>query len=186
MTGGHHAGPGTVVGVVAPSPLDAPVVGGGRTARRPWLTPALVGVGIGLTTAYVALADPNDGGVFPACPLRELTGLDCPGCGGLRATHALAHGDLAGAFDHNAVLAVLLPLAAVLWVWWLVRSIAATRGVRRERGAPPAGPGLLARLPAIPSPPHRLVIGLTVLVSVFAVLRNITAVDAFAYLNSTA
>lgn len=141
---------------------------------------------MGLATTYVAVADPNGGGVFPTCPLRELTGLDCPGCGGLRATHALAHGDLASAVDHNAVLAVLLPLAAVLWGWWLLRSLAATRGVRRDRGAPPPGPGLLARVPAIPTPPHRLVIGLTVVVLVFGVVRNITAVDAFAYLNSTA
>ena len=50
---------------------------------------------------------------YPQCPLKALTGIDCPGCGGLRATHALLHGDILGAADHNLLALILLPLMAV-------------------------------------------------------------------------
>lgn len=36
------------------------------------------------------------------CPLFEMTGLYCPGCGATRAVKALAHGDFWGALHDNA------------------------------------------------------------------------------------
>ena len=46
------------------------------------------------------------------CPWRTLTGLDCPFCGATRAAASLAHGDVVGALDHNALFVlVILPLA---------------------------------------------------------------------------
>lgn len=86
---------------------------------------------------YVALVDPNEPGHYPLCPTKALTGLDCPACGGLRATHALLRGDVVGALDHNAfVVLVLLPAAVVAWVAWVVRAW-------REPSAevPGSGPG---------------------------------------------
>ena len=57
------------------------------------------------------------------CPLYELTGLYCPGCGSGRAAQALLRGDLAAAFGHNA-LAFLLGLpCAVLLVWEYLRFV---------------------------------------------------------------
>lgn len=51
------------------------------------------------------------------CPFNAVTGLDCPFCGGTRAVFAVARGDLAAAFSHNALLMgalSLLPLVVVL------------------------------------------------------------------------
>lgn len=102
------------------------------SVRAPWWVtysgPLLVAGGVAAATAYVALVDPNQPGHFPLCPLKEMTGLDCPGCGGLRAVHALCHGDLGTALDQNLFVTVLvLPLAVVTWVAWVLRIRAASR-----------------------------------------------------------
>jgi hypothetical protein len=46
---------------------------------------------------------------YPPCPFNELTGLHCPGCGSLRATHHLLHGNLLDAFDSNPLMVFSLP-----------------------------------------------------------------------------
>jgi hypothetical protein len=80
-----------------------------------------IGAGAALTgaLAYIGLGDPHrsDFG-FPPCPFKALTGWNCPGCGGLRMTHDVLHGDFAAAVMDNAFLLVGLPLLAV---WLLVR-----------------------------------------------------------------
>lgn len=79
----------------------------------------LIGTGVALAgaLAYIGLADPHRPGfLFPACPFKALTGLDCPACGGLRMTHDLLNGDLAAAVVDNVFLVVALPALAV----WLV------------------------------------------------------------------
>ena len=71
--------------------------------------------------AVVGLFDPAVTRLAPPCPLQALTGLDCPLCGATRATHQLLRGDVLAALDLNALYVVLLPVLAVLAVWWLVR-----------------------------------------------------------------
>jgi hypothetical protein len=68
----------------------------------------------------VAAINPGDKGT-PLCWSRSVFGVDCPFCGGLRATNSLVRGDFTAALDHNAVLAVAMPVAVLMWVWWLVR-----------------------------------------------------------------
>ena len=69
--------------------------------------------------AYVGLRDPHQPGFgFPGCPFRLLTGWNCPGCGGLRMTHDLLHGDLGSAVVDNVFLLVGLPMLAG---WLLLR-----------------------------------------------------------------
>jgi len=86
------------------------------TARSRW-----TGLVVGLSLlAYVALVDPARGGLYPRCPSRLVLGLDCPFCGGLRGTHDLLHGDLAGALDHNLLLPAYLVAAAVIGVCYLL------------------------------------------------------------------
>lgn len=66
--------------------------------------------------AYVGFLDPHrPGAVFPPCPFRLLTGWNCPGCGGLRMTHDLLHGDLAAAAADNIFLLLGVP-ALTAWV----------------------------------------------------------------------
>ncbi|MBK5720243.1 DUF2752 domain-containing protein [Dysgonomonas sp. Marseille-P4677] len=43
------------------------------------------------------------------CSFREITGLECPGCGGQRALHLLLHGDILNAFRYNIFFLVALP-----------------------------------------------------------------------------
>ncbi|RYZ99798.1 MAG: DUF2752 domain-containing protein [Sphingobacteriaceae bacterium] len=51
--------------------------------------------------------------LFPKCPFHVITGLDCPGCGSQRAFHALLHGNLATAADHNILFICSIPLLMV-------------------------------------------------------------------------
>jgi hypothetical protein len=71
--------------------------------------------------AVVGLVDPSRHTLTPPCPLRALTGLDCPLCGATRATHALVHGRVVEALDFNALYVVALPIVGLLMLLWLVR-----------------------------------------------------------------
>jgi hypothetical protein len=87
-----------------------------RTRRFTALGTAAV---FGGALTYIGLADPHRPGfLFPECPFKMLTGFNCPGCGGLRMTHDLLHGDLSAAVVDNAFALVALPLLAL---WLLVR-----------------------------------------------------------------
>ncbi|GAB7070822.1 hypothetical protein JCM12141A_51110 [Mycolicibacterium hodleri] len=89
------------------------------TASRRIPPLAVLGTAGALTgaLAYIGLRDPHASGFgFPACPFRLLTGWNCPGCGGLRMTHDVLHGDFAAAVVDNAFMLVGLPLLAL----WLV------------------------------------------------------------------
>lgn len=88
-----------------------------RPRRRRLAGPVAAIAGVGLTAGLLFAVDPNRPGVYPVCPTQLLFGVDCPACGGLRGTHALVHGDVATALDHN----VLLPLAVVTLVVFGVR-----------------------------------------------------------------
>ncbi|GHG71623.1 DUF2752 domain-containing protein [Streptomyces griseocarneus] len=92
-----------------------------------------VAAGVGAAVAGVAAVDPNRPGHYPACPLLRWTGLYCPGCGGLRGLHALAHGDLGAALGANALAVAGYAAFAVLWVLWLAR-------VLRSGGGMPLAP----------------------------------------------
>jgi uncharacterized membrane protein len=79
-------------------------------------------VGIAGAFTYVGLVDPNETGHYPVCPLYGITGVYCPGCGGLRSAHAVANGDFATAFGDNALAVVGYAIFAVVWVVWVVRA----------------------------------------------------------------
>ncbi|HMP83526.1 MAG TPA: DUF2752 domain-containing protein, partial [Verrucomicrobiota bacterium] len=80
------------------------------------------------------LFDPAAGGLYQACWFHRWTGLDCPGCGGLRALHALLHGRILDAWGSNPLVVALLPAAAWYgWQRWRNRHPTATPdSVRRE------------------------------------------------------
>src|SRR5450759_261930 len=92
--------------------------GGRRALLRPLGVAAAALVG----TGYVAAVDPNAAGHYPTCPFLAITGWYCPGCGALRAVHALAHGDLVTALARNPFAVVALGYVVVAWVLWLERT----------------------------------------------------------------
>jgi hypothetical protein len=53
---------------------------------------------------------------YPQCTFHQATGLLCPGCGGLRASHALLHGRLAEAARCNLLLVAGLPIVGAVWM----------------------------------------------------------------------
>lgn len=85
-------------------------------AHSPWRNFAALTVALALTAAVVVLFvfDPSTAGFFPVCAFHELTGWQCPGCGGLRAVHQLTHGHIAAAWRLNPFVVALLPVA--LWL----------------------------------------------------------------------
>ena len=87
-----------------------------------WAGPAAVGALAVAGCAVLAVVDPGRPGRYPLCPFRWATGLDCPGCGSLRAIHALTDGQLTAALDHNVVTVALIPVLLVVWIVWLRRS----------------------------------------------------------------
>ena len=54
---------------------------------------------------------------LPSCPVKALTGLDCPGCGATRAGASLLRGDITAALDHHALLVLGPALIALLWLF---------------------------------------------------------------------
>lgn len=48
------------------------------------------------------------------CPIKALTGLNCPGCGITRMFVALFHGNVYQAFRYNPLVFIELPIIAIL------------------------------------------------------------------------
>ncbi len=115
-----------------------------RVQRAPLLAAAAGGAAL----LVLHLRDPHVSGAYGFCPFHALTGLWCPGCGGLRAVHDLTYGDLTGALRENALVPPLLVVAVLGWAMWLVR------------GRPPRGLSTRGTVVAV------------VVLVVFGVLRN--------------
>ncbi|GAB3756991.1 hypothetical protein GCM10028864_40390 [Microlunatus parietis] len=97
------------------------------------------------------------------CPLRMLTGWECPLCGGTRLGSALLHGDLVAAFAYNPLIFLGLIGLTVVGVLWVVEALGGPK-VR-----PPARLGaLLKRMTAT----RWLIAGLVVSVA-YLLLRNL-------------
>ncbi len=61
--------------------------------------------------------DPVRDTLYPPCWFYSLTGKYCPGCGGLRGTHAFLNGDLLLALAYNPLLALFIPIVIYLIVF---------------------------------------------------------------------
>ena len=93
-----------------------------RPRWRRMVAPVAAGVGVLAATLFIRTVDPHVPGVYPPCPTKALFGIDCPGCGGLRATNCLANGDIAGALDHNMLFVILVPFVILGWGLWMYRA----------------------------------------------------------------
>lgn len=148
-------------------PVDSIAAGAGTIPPRLAAPRPVVGAGIAIASAaflLVAVAlfvfNPAEHAFYPRCFFHQWTGLQCPGCGGLRAAHQLLHGHLPAALHHNAFAVLGLPFAG----WLLGRE-----WVRRRHGTG-----------AQPFVSTRLVWGGLAALLIFAILRNL---PAFAFLS---
>jgi hypothetical protein len=91
---------------------------------------ALAALAAAMAVAVLFVFDPATAGIYPVCALHAMTGLQCPGCGGLRAMHQFLHGNIGAAWRLNPFAVALLP--AALWVG--LREIARVSAGRPWRG----------------------------------------------------
>lgn len=75
--------------------------------------------GVAVACAVVFFFDPQQYHFYPVCLFHQVTGWECPGCGGLRATHQLLHGNIVAAWRFNPMVVLLAPVA----VWFTLREI---------------------------------------------------------------
>ena len=100
------------------------------------------------------LYPPSRTSFYPACPIRQYLGIDCPGCGATRALAALLHGHLAEAIRLNALFVLLLPIAIAAAIETYRRAIR---------------PGIFHW----PSPPAATVYATLAATAIFTVARNV-------------
>ena len=92
---------------------------------------------------FLYIWSPHEFRWFPKCPFLALTGYKCPGCGTLRAIHALLHFHFVEAINLNPFMIAAIPLIVALSVskrlrfnvvlgrvivaativWWILRNI---------------------------------------------------------------
>lgn len=118
--------------------------------------PALVAGGVAAATVALHVRDPHAQGSWGMCPLAAL-GIDCPGCGGLRAVNDLSNFRVVDAASSNLLFVLAIPaLAYIFWRW--------TSGRWNGRGWEPSDRWL-----------RNAGIVLAVAAAVFTVLRNTAA-----------
>lgn len=98
--------------------------------------------GLAVILVLVYRVDPGVSALYPPCPVHYLTGLFCPGCGSLRALHALLHGRMMEAFSMNALMVISLPLLGLLlvrpawshkrWVPWVALAVLIVYAIARN------------------------------------------------------
>lgn len=93
---------------------------------RPWAWALLTVAGVG-SAVVLFFFDPSQHGFYPLCLFHRFTGLDCPGCGGLRATHQLLHGHIAEALRLNALVVLAVPVLMALAVRWIGQRLRSSR-----------------------------------------------------------
>lgn len=68
--------------------------------------------------------DPSSVGWVWKCPIKALTGYDCPSCGNQRLVHALLHGRFVEAFYYNPFTMLTMPYVVAIML-----TLGAKRGV---------------------------------------------------------
>ncbi len=132
---------------VVPPPLP-------RRARFAFRSGLMVMLPAAASLLVLGLFDPAVSDFYPRCWLYATTGWQCPGCGGLRATHQLLHGHLAAAWALNPLVIALVPAAVWFGIEWALAS-------RRGRGM------------RIPDFGVRGVVSLMLVLAAYGILRNL-------------
>ena len=117
--------------------------------------PLLAAGALAAATLALHVRDPHVSHSWGVCPLYALTGIYCPGCGGLRGVNDLTDGHVAQAASGNLLLVLAIPFAAVFFARW-------TYGAWTGR-----------EVRAVPAVPKAVTTGLIVLVVAFTLARNL-------------
>jgi hypothetical protein len=124
----------------------------GRTADilRAAVPPAIIASAAMLLLRF----PPAQYSFYPRCPIHDLLGLQCPGCGATRAIAAVLHGHFAEALRLNALVTLLLPCAAAYGILYYSH--------------------LLQRKPLRwPQPPPVIIYTALTLAAIFTAIRNL-------------
>ena len=102
------------------------------------LGPVLTVGGLAAATLALHLRDPHVTHSWGFCPLYALTGIYCPGCGGLRGVNDLSDGHVGAAASSNLLLVLAVPVVVFLlvrWTWaaWQGREVAVRAAPLRAR-----------------------------------------------------
>ena len=123
------------------------------------MLPVVVLVAAASAAVVLYAVDPARCSLYPPCPFRTITRLNCPGCGSLRACHQLLRGNIVAAFKLNPFVVFSLP--------YLAYSLASYVSLKM-RGQ---------RLPGI-GPNAPLIYGVLILILVYWAVRNTPAYAA--------
>src|SRR4051812_37923112 len=93
-----------------------------RSRAERMRTPLVALGGLAAATLALHVRDPHVTHSWGVCPLYAVTGVYCPGCGGLRGVNDLTNGNLGAAASSNLLLVVLAPVALVLLGRWVLVS----------------------------------------------------------------
>jgi hypothetical protein len=126
----------------------------GRSRTAAILRAAAPPVIIALVAVLLLRFPPAQYSFYPQCPIHELFHLQCPGCGATRAIAAILHGHITAAMNLNALITLLLPVAAAYGLLCYCR--------------------LLQRKPLRwPQPPPTILYAALTLATIFTVIRNL-------------
>lgn len=94
-------------------------------------------------------------GTIVECPIKSVTGRDCPACGITRSMGALTQGDIVRAADHNLLVTSVVMISAVLFIAFSASTFVRSSVIRW-----------------LANPPTIAVWSLVVTIAVFTVARN--------------
>ena len=70
------------------------------------------------------LRDPHEQGAWGLCPTQAFFGIECPGCGGLRAVNDLTNLQVLDAASSNLLFVAALPVLAYVFARWTPGTLA--------------------------------------------------------------
>ena len=103
-------------------PILQPPVASVAQPRKGWwkFLPILTLTAFVSAVMFVARYEPvTNKHYYPQCGFKKTTGFDCPGCGGLRATHAVTRGRILEAFRFSPGLVLSLPIVMYIAALWI-------------------------------------------------------------------
>ena len=95
-----------------------------KMKKNYWITLAVVAA---VVIYYYLIPIESHPNLALGCPLKSLTGLECPLCGGQRAFHALLHGEFEKALSYNYFLVIAVPYLSLLMYTGISKSKLASK-----------------------------------------------------------